>query len=304
MCTVAAGRLPGWDLSQLVHRVCPVCGAEEPVGVCQRPDQLTVSRCSGCSMLYLADIPNKESLKGFYKKYSQFKGFSPCRRSWFSRRLPSLHSRSFDEILEQSGGVRNKRICEIGCSSGGLLERLQDNGASVFGVEWDESALNYLKTIGIPAAQELDTAQQFDVVCAFQLLEHLADPAALIKQIGQVLPRDGRVLLAMPNGGEAERVGNSWVGYRVDFEHLNYFSVGSLSRLLSEHDLYVEQFWEYLQPGVVRENQAGRQRHGLRRTIAHWLSRIHNQPFHSDGTYVLSVLARKGGNITQRLSQL
>ena len=67
--TVATGRLPGWDLNRLVHRFGPVCGAEKPVEICRRPDQLIVVRCSVCTMLYLADIPNEKSLKGFCLKY-------------------------------------------------------------------------------------------------------------------------------------------------------------------------------------------------------------------------------------------
>ena len=136
-----------------------------------------------------------------------------------------------------------------------------------------------------------------DIVCAFQLIEHLENPGNLLAQISESLVDDGRLLLALPNGGECEQVGASWLGFRVDLEHFNYFSIKTLSRLLAQFGLFVEQYWLDSQPGISRNATQKRGPGLIVRLVKRIAQRLSTSsaisPSWQQGTFVLTVLARK-----------
>ena len=290
---VLAGRIPNWRLDHLIHRRCPVCEADDPRVVCRRPDRLLVAQCNACRMMYLPEIPRDEELEAFYRNYGEYKELMPGRLSWLRRILPIRVPDPLIELLEYSGGLRGQQVCEVGCSHGRFLSRAREKGAAVFGVELDEAALQSLRRLGIPAAKAFDTTRKFDVVCAFQLIEHLAKPAQFVEEASRVLEPEGRLLLALPNGGECGKVGCAWIGYRVDLEHLNYFSIASISHLLTRYGVYVEHFWEYHQPNIPRRDQSTGMRAGWKRKAADLLGKLQCEPYQNSGTFVLCVLARK-----------
>jgi SAM-dependent methyltransferase len=279
-------------MDRLVHRTCPVCGADVTEGVCVRPDRLVVVRCLECGMAYLADIPDEGDLAALYHEYDAYKQLSSGRGSWLYRLSPLKPAEPHIEILLQSGGLKGRRLCEVGCAKGAFLLHARKEGASVVGVELDAASVRTLAGRGIPVEPEVQGEERFDVVCAFQLLEHLSGPGEFIRRVARALVSDGRLLLALPNGGDAERVGPNWVGYRVDLEHLNYFSVGTLARLLGMHGLHVEQFWECLQPNLPRR-ASGATRRGLGRRAQEWFGGMLTPPWHRGGSFNLVVLARK-----------
>ena len=285
------GRVPPWRLDCLVHRACPVCGADRTEGICTRPDRLVVARCLECGMVHLADIPDERDLATLYHDYSEYKKLPSGPGSWLYRLSPIKPAEPYIEILAESGGLKGRQLCEVGCAKGAFLLRARKAGATVHGVELDADSVRALTGLGIPVEPEVQGGGRFDIVCAFQLLEHLARPAEFVQRAAQALVPGGRLLLALPNGGDAERVGPGWVGYRVDLEHLNYFSVATLARLLSAHGLYVEQFWECLQPNLPRVPAVTRP--GLGRRAQEWLGGMLTPRWHRGGSFNLVVLARK-----------
>lgn len=98
-------------------------------------------------------------------------------------------------------------------------------------------------------------------------------------------------MLALPNGTDGIRIGAGWLGYRVDLEHLNYFHVGNLARLLERCDLFVEHFWESGQPAVSR----GAAPRGPARWLSELVQGVMARPAFNEGTFNLTVLARKTG---------
>lgn len=291
--SVPAGKLPGWDLSRTVHRACPVCGAEAATPICIRPDALEVSRCGQCAMHYLADIPTDKELERFYARYAGYKGYQPkgAIQSWLTSWLDPLV-----RILDSTGGVAGRSILEVGSSYGTFLERCRRRGATPLGaVELDADARAHLSRTGIRAEPDVPTGAEWDVICAFQVLEHLTDPAAMVAKMASALKPDGRLLLAVPNGGELEVTGPTWVGFRVDLEHLNYFSSKTLAQLLSQHGLFVEQFWLHTQPAITRGDGAASS--GLARLQQLGTKALHKAAEWTrlvpTGTFVLTLLARR-----------
>jgi 2-polyprenyl-3-methyl-5-hydroxy-6-metoxy-1,4-benzoquinol methylase len=298
---VLAARIPDWNPEKAIHRRCPVCESGSPQLILERPDKFVVSRYSICGMIYLADIPYQEEIIKFYKNYGNFKRFQRPKKdySWLKLKWIKLIARQnfYISILEFTGGINGQNICEIGCSYGWFLRLLASKGGQVFGVEIDEEALYFLKENGIHATPIIDTSFEYDIVCLLQLLEHLTNPSEILSIVSKVLNKDGRVLISVPNAGEYTKVGSAWVGFRVDLEHYNYFDLQSLSKLLLNHGLSIEHFWEHAQPAIRGEintknnitNPFKKGWMGIRNIIGGLLSENSSQK----GSFVLTVVARK-----------
>ena len=305
--SVRSARIPEWDLTSLSHRSCPVCDGDTPQPVCKRPDDLTVMRCSSCGTLYLSDIPSAEAIARLYDQYGSFKHFAPERLSWWQTKQAAARD-PYIAILRESGGLEEQSLIEIGCSFGRFLQLAKDYGSKVIGVDLDQAALNHLQSLGITGLMDFPSGPKVEIVCAFNLLEHLEQPQKLVRQISQVLVYDGRLLLTVPNAGECQDVGESWLGFRVDMEHLNYFNIKSIATLLNRFDLCVEQFWTHKQPSIARDSQSSAHRTRFRwRKIVQKLFKCPTiAAFPATGTFALSVLARKtsqnrsGGNVEGR----
>lgn len=295
--SVSAAHGYAWDMSALVHRTCPVCDSDAPIEMVRRPDELTVYRCTSCGMLYLADIPCINDLARLYANYDEIKHLrrGDGRRSRWQRFVDANRS-SYLKILEETGGVDGYDICEIGCSDGSFLQLVLDQGGRPFGVELDKSSSARVEARGIPVTEALPAGRTFDVICAFHVLEHLPTPGDFLTTVSNCLSMDGRLLLAIPNGGQADLIGHWWVGFRLDMEHLNYFSAASLSQILGKHDMLIEQIWVHDQPNVSRTVRPEAQpfMHRLRSYSMRKVKRIFFRDNMSrDGTYNLTVLARK-----------
>src|SRR5215472_2969616 len=152
---VPIGRIPPWSMDRLVHRACPACGADLTEGVCTRPDRLLVARCRECGMVYLADIPDERDLAALYSEYSGYKQLPSGRGSWLYRLSPLKPAEPHIEILMQSGGMKGRRLCEVGCAKGHFLVRARRAGASVVGVELDADSVRALTGLGIPVESEV-----------------------------------------------------------------------------------------------------------------------------------------------------
>jgi 2-polyprenyl-3-methyl-5-hydroxy-6-metoxy-1,4-benzoquinol methylase len=96
-------------------------------------------------------------------------------------------------------------LLEIGCGKGSFLKRIQATGKVCIGLELSEDAIKS----GIE--EKLDIRNQvieqhalhneetYDIVCSFQLLEHISSVDSLLKSSLKVLKKGGKMLVAVPN---------------------------------------------------------------------------------------------------------
>ncbi len=272
--TVEAGKLFHWNRNLLIRRSCPVCGEDSSNIVCIRPDSLAVNQCKECSLVYLPDTPGKEDIDRFYEMYGDQKGYEEfsagARPLGFIRKWRMSRAHFGVQILNDFGGLHGRTICEIGCSFGLFLQLAGFCGAIATGIELDQKArISIAKHLGVPVFADIDDVkQQQDIFCAFSVFEHLVNPKAVLEKIYEKCANDGRLLLSMPNGGNCEVVGPAWAGFRVDLEHLNYFSVKTLSKILSDNGFFVEQYWHLNQLATNRTNVRPDMNRFLRKAIS------------------------------------
>ncbi|MFD2920050.1 class I SAM-dependent methyltransferase [Terrimonas rubra] len=98
-----------------------------------------------------------------------------------------------------------ERVLEVGCGSGYFLERLVENGIAAEGIELNEEAIKKAIQKGLNVKHALlenyvkEKAGYYDVVCAFQVLEHITSVKDFIDDSLTLLKPGGRLMIAVPN---------------------------------------------------------------------------------------------------------
>lgn len=199
-----------------------------------RPDNLGLYRCPKCNLIYVNPRPKMQTLLNkIYNNY-YFKGARDFHRG-----------ANYLEIADQGlknglvgGLVQLKKIIynwsgiqhlDIGCGGGALLVATRKLGAVVKGTEIIKEGVDYARR-----KYQLDvfygTLEQaqfpnhsFDLVTAFNLLEHVEHPKNLLIEIHRILSNKGIVALIIPNARCLDRRGSNWEGLQFNMEHLTYF---------------------------------------------------------------------------------
>ncbi|HYH25979.1 MAG TPA: class I SAM-dependent methyltransferase [Blastococcus sp.] len=108
-------------------------------------------------------------------------------------------------VLDATGVGTGTTVLDLGCGAGLFARMATDRGARVTGVDTDRDAVALAAaevpegTFVVRNAQD-PPAGPFDVVAAVQLLEHVADPVAVLRRAGRV----GAVVAATVWGRERE----------------------------------------------------------------------------------------------------
>ncbi|HEV7680620.1 MAG TPA: class I SAM-dependent methyltransferase [Pyrinomonadaceae bacterium] len=123
---------------------------------------------------------------------------------WFVGRrriIRSFVERLFPDL--QSNGAKEARILDVGCGTGANLEMLSEFGIAE-GVDVSPEALSFcqargLENVKLGAAEALPYEDNsFDFVTGLDVVEHLDDDLAGLKEMRRVLSRGGRAVLFVP----------------------------------------------------------------------------------------------------------
>ena len=133
---------------------------------------------------------------------------------------PGFYERLIDLLASDGVEFEQKRVADIGCGTGGLLNALKTRAhtQSLTGFEYSENALTIARS-QVSGVEFCDfdiyegTPRQFDVIFCVEVLEHLLHPDDALRNVVSMLSEHGVALLTVPNG-------------RIDtFEgHLNFWS--------------------------------------------------------------------------------
>jgi glycosyltransferase involved in cell wall biosynthesis len=161
---------------------------------------------------------------------------------------------SHHQLLEQMADRPPCKILDLGCSDGTLASRLRRLGHHVTGVDvvahpevWERTDVFVQGDLDAGIPGEVGTG--FDVVLAADVIEHVRDSEAIMREILDVLKPDGTLLASIPNFAHwypRIRVGLGRFDYErrgiLDRGHLRFFTRRSFLRLSTRAGLVVE--WE------------------------------------------------------------
>jgi SAM-dependent methyltransferase len=151
---------------------------------------------------------------------------------------------------------RDKLVLDVGCAAGDTAEALVARGCTVSGVDIDaeaaEPARPVLAELVIadidrdPLSQHFK-AESFDAIIFGDVLEHLVDPWAALRDAATLLRPEGRILVSIPNVAHAA-VRLALLQGRWDYTekglldrtHLRFFTLDSVCELLESAGLVIE----------------------------------------------------------------
>ncbi|MCC6539123.1 MAG: class I SAM-dependent methyltransferase [Bryobacterales bacterium] len=116
----------------------------------------------------------------------------------------SSHARVLELLPPVTTGAR---VLDVGCGPGYLCELLAARGYRVTGIEragWGppHGARGYtLLEADLDAGLPPLGGERFDTIVCADILEHLRDPAALLRQLNGALAPGGRLIASLPNSG-------------------------------------------------------------------------------------------------------
>jgi 2-polyprenyl-3-methyl-5-hydroxy-6-metoxy-1,4-benzoquinol methylase len=172
---------------------------------------------------------------------------------------------SHSQLLELVGPPP-LRVLDLGCGTGELSRALAARGHRVASVDREPSrvALDEFVRGDIADGIPLPPERNFDVVLLADVLEHLSDPLALLRQAAERLDYGGRVLVSIPNAVHWS-VRAQIVRGRFDYAnkgildrgHLRFFTQASAERLFADAGLAVASHrttpvpWENVVPNLL-----------------------------------------------------
>lgn len=119
-------------------------------------------------------------------------------------------------FIERYITLPGKHILDMGCGGGILSEALADKGAKVTGIDLSETVLQAAqahcanKNIHYrlsSAAQCVANGEQYDHITCMEMLEHVADPAAILRDITALLKPGGYAFFSTVNRTVKARLG-------------------------------------------------------------------------------------------------
>lgn len=157
--------------------------------------RVSLHQCDSCSLgVFLPLVPGSGR---FYQELQDQAG------EWYYH----ADKWEFNRALNDLKGCQS--VLEIGCGVGHFLDKVRTRLAPrvLVGTELNDTAASRARERGmdVSASDLEDIAAQFpegfDAVCAFQVLEHLPDPALFLRQVSSLVRPGGTVVITVPNAG-------------------------------------------------------------------------------------------------------
>lgn len=165
------------------------------------------------------------------------------------RREPDLEA---DGALRTNAALqaieRGNRLLDVGCGEGSLALHLKTRFNEVHGIDISAEAVRLAQQRGVRASRVNLNVESipypdahFDAVVALDVIEHVFDPVAFVKEIHRVLAAKGTVVISTPNIRKIQRIVSLVMGHfpRTSYDpvgfdggHLHYFTSFDLRNLL------------------------------------------------------------------------
>lgn len=192
-----------------------------------------IKKCLHCNLIQVSPLPSLSAVNQLYQG-DYWKNFS-----FYSSQLPA-HEKYFRKKITDIKKLRKGGcLLDVGCAYGTLIKEANDQGFMAEGIDISGFAVKQCRKKNLKAfagvITDVKKYNYYDVVTAFEVVEHERDPLLTVRTAKQLLKLGGLLVVSVPNSNSwsAKIMGKYWFGYRHK-EHLFHFTKDSLDMLLKK----------------------------------------------------------------------
>ncbi|HEX4117449.1 MAG TPA: class I SAM-dependent methyltransferase [Rhizomicrobium sp.] len=204
-----------------------------------------IIECETCGFKHALPLPDATALEEVYREdyYAQEKP-TFLAHAGEDQRWAELAQTDRLEILESLLPPDRRRLLDVGCGPGFFLQTALRRGWLAHGIEPSRQAAAHARALGATVTEgffhsaSAAALGRFDAVNLSNVLEHVPDPAHLVRLAHGLLEPGGVICATVPNefsptqiAGRAAVGANDW--WVAPPHHLNYFNFDSLTALLT-----------------------------------------------------------------------
>lgn len=235
---------------------CPSCSTDDPAPFATK-DTIEYQRCRNCSTVYTNPRPSESLLSEFYGQSQNYAYWNehifPATEQARRERIFAPRAERTMRLLEKHG-VDVHTAIEVGAAFGTFCEEIRSRNIAqrIIAIEPTPALASTCRARGFETIQNtiehIDLPCTAELVCAFEVIEHLFDPKAFVERCAGFLRPGGLLLLSCPNvrGFDIAQLGIKSGAF--DHEHLNYFHPDALAHLVRSVGL---ECVETLTPGLL-----------------------------------------------------
>lgn len=219
---------------------CPLCHAPAarlgPVYGKYLRRTFALHRCDACHFAFIAD-PSLDFDRIYTDAYYRGEGADPLvdydGELNSARTIRRYEWRGLLTWAKSLTSVdRSTRWLDYGCGSGGFVSYLRAQGIDAWGFDQGRAVERLPESF--PLLREADLAARsgsFDVVSAIEVIEHIPDPIAALRQIRRLMKPGGVLLLTTGNAEPFRKELTTW-RYVIPEIHISIFEPKALALAL------------------------------------------------------------------------
>jgi len=203
----------------------------------------SIYKCTFCSSEFLYSNKEVKYDKSYY-------------RSWFNnpgQQVETIKKLNFRNLFSiHFDSLQNKKLLDIGCATGFLLQEAQCQGAEVYGIDINHWAVKQAKK-ELPDARiysgQLNKAIEekffiedyFDIIIGTDVIEHIRDVKSFFRDMLRIMKQSGRAVFTTPDLESLSKrlLGPYWFQYKS--EHVSFVSQKALTLLADEMGFKIEK---------------------------------------------------------------
>lgn len=204
--------------------------------------ELKILECANCGLVTLSSLVHIQS--GFYEE-SGMHGAEPTPMETWLKDTDWDDQRRFDMLKPM---LPNKKLLDFGCGAAGLLNKARHLADTVAGIELERRVREYWDGQITIYPDTESAGERYDLITAFHVVEHLADPRVMLKTLANMLADNGRILIEVPSSEDVLLTlydSDAFQRFTYWSQHLFLFNAETLRRLAEQAGLRIVAIRQY-----------------------------------------------------------